>query len=67
MVVDEPAIEDHAAMRRERARDDVGRVGMRAPVGRRADAALGIRFQHEAGEVRESPCRGRPPAPSTTR
>ena len=51
MVVDEGAIEDEAAVRFERARDDVGGVSGRAVVGRRAESAFGIGFDDEAAEV----------------
>ena len=51
MVVDEAAIEEQAAVRRERARHDVGGIGMGAPVGGRADAAFGIGLEDDAAEV----------------
>ena len=67
MVVDETAIEDHAAVRRQRARDDVGRVGVRAAVGRWTDAPFGIGLQDEAAEVGNRLDRARRRAPSTRR
>ena len=51
MVVDEGAIEDEAAVRFESAGDDVGGVGGRAMIGRRAEAAFGIGFDDYAAEV----------------
>ena len=42
VVVDEPAIEDDAAVRRQRTRDHVGGVSMRAPVRRWSEASFGI-------------------------
>ena len=49
VVVDEAAVEEQAAVRREGARDHVGGVGVRAAVGGRPDAAFGIGFQDDAG------------------
>ena len=51
VVVDEAAIEEEAAVRRQRARDDVGGVGVGAAVCRRAEAAFGVGLEHEAAEV----------------
>ena len=51
VVVDEAAVEEQAAVRRQRARHDVGGIGVRAAVSRRSDAALGIGLQDEAAEV----------------
>ena len=51
MVVNKAAIENDPAMRLERAGDDVGRVGVRAAVGRRAEFAFGIRLHDEPAEI----------------
>ena len=55
MVVDEAAVEQQAAVRRERARHHIGRVGVSAVVIRRAGAALRIGLHHKAGEIRDGP------------
>ena len=52
VVVDEPAIEEHAAVRLERPRDDVGRIGMGPLVGGGADPPFRIRLEHDAAEIR---------------
>ena len=51
VVVDEAAIEHEAAVRRQRARDDVRRVRVRAAVLRGPDASFRIGLQHDAGHV----------------
>jgi hypothetical protein len=53
VVVDEAAIEEDAAVRLERPRDDVGGIGVRPFVGRRADAPFRVRLEDDAGEVRD--------------
>ena len=54
VVVDEAAVEDDAAVRGERTRNDVGGIGMRAAVGARAQASLGIGFDHEPAQIRDA-------------
>ena len=51
VVVDEAAIEQHAAVRLEGPRDHVGGVGVRAAVFGRAEPAFGVGLEHEAAEV----------------
>ncbi len=51
VVVDEAPINQHAAMRFERAGDNVCGIRVRAAVGGRTDAALRIRFQNDASEI----------------
>ena len=51
VVVDEAAIEDQSAVRLQRARDHVGRVGVRSAVDRRTDAALRIGLDDEAAQI----------------
>ena len=51
MVVDKGAIEDEAAVRFQRAGDDVGGVGGRAMVCRWTEAAFGIGLDDNATEV----------------
>src|SRR6266567_5220880 len=55
VVVNEGAIEDDAAMRLERASDDIGRVGRRSAIGGGTEPALGIGFDDEAAEIRNVP------------
>jgi hypothetical protein len=55
MVVDEAAVEEQAAVRRQRARHHVGGVGVGAVVVRRAGAALRIGLHHKTGEIRDGP------------
>src|ERR1700689_833643 len=51
VVVDEGPVEDHAAMRLEGTGKHVGCVGVSAAVGGGAEAAFGIGFHDEAGEI----------------
>ena len=67
MVVDEAAIEDHAAVRRQRARDDVRGVGVGAAVCRGPTRPSESAFSTKPAEVGNRADRGRPPASSTTR
>ena len=50
-LVDERAPDDDALVRRERVRQHVGAVGVRAAVVLRAGLALGVRLDQEAAEV----------------
>ena len=67
VVVDESAVEEQAAVRLERAGDDVGRVGVGAPVGGRSEAPFGIGLDDEAAEVGNQRYRFRRLCSSTTR
>ena len=51
VVVHEPAVEQHAVVRRECPRDDVGRVGVRAPIRRRTETPFGIGLEHEPAQI----------------
>ncbi len=51
VVVDEAAIKEQAAVRSQRAGDDVGGVGVGAAIGGGAGAAFGIGLEHEAGKI----------------
>ena len=51
VVVHEAAIEEQATVGLERARHHVGRIRMRAPVGRRAHAAFGIGLQDQTAQI----------------
>ena len=65
VVVDKGAVEDDAAMGRERRGQQVGGVGWSAPVAGRAGLALGVGLDREAAEVRNQRVNllrlGRPP------
>ena len=55
MVVDKSPVENHAAMRPERAGDHIRRVGMCAAIGRRTRASLGVGFDYKSAEVGNLP------------